>query len=63
MFLRPKFWQMHMDQIIAMDGAASTLLTIQYNLAAGTLAPFAIQRPDLQPILKKIMDFDVSLVP
>ncbi len=43
-----------------MDGAATTLITIQYNLAAGTLAPFAFKRPDLQPLLKRIMDFDVS---
>lgn len=43
-----------------MDGAATTLLTIQYNLAAGTLAPFAFKRPELQPILKKIMDLFFS---
>ncbi|EMD40441.1 hypothetical protein CERSUDRAFT_130285 [Gelatoporia subvermispora B] len=59
-FLKPKFWQLHMDQIAPMDGAATTLITIQYNLAAGTLAPFALRRPELQPLLKRIMDFDVS---
>ncbi|KAH8093147.1 hypothetical protein BXZ70DRAFT_950310 [Cristinia sonorae] len=59
-FLRPKFWQLHTDQISPMDGAATTLITIQYNLAAGTLAPFAFKRADLQPLLKQIMDFDVS---
>ena len=59
-FLRPKFWQLHTDQIAPMDGAATTLITIQYNLAAGTLAPFAFKRPERQPLLKQIMDFDVS---
>ncbi|KAJ7748804.1 acyl-CoA oxidase [Mycena maculata] len=34
--LSPKFWDMHIDPIICTDGAATTLLTIQYNLVAGT---------------------------
>ncbi|KAJ7485009.1 hypothetical protein B0H11DRAFT_1148270 [Mycena galericulata] len=59
-FLTPKFWQMHADQIAPMDGAAMTLLTIQYNLAAGTLAPHALSRPELRPLLQQIMNFDVS---
>lgn len=60
--LRPKFWQMHMDLVNPIDGGATTLLTIQYNLAAGTLAPFAFSRPELQPLLKRIMNFDVLWV-
>jgi hypothetical protein len=43
-----------------MDGAAATLLTIQFNLVAGTLVPFAMKRPELRPLLKKVLDFDVS---
>jgi acyl-CoA oxidase len=59
-FLTPKFWQMHLDPIVATDGAATTLLTIQFNLAAGTLAPYALERPELMPLLKKILNFDVK---
>ena len=59
-FLSPKFWQMHTDLINAVDVGATILLTIQYNLAAGTLAPFAFNRPELQPLLKRIINFDVS---
>lgn len=43
-----------------MDGTAATLLTTQCNLVAGTLVPHATQRPDLQPLLQQILDFDVS---
>ena len=59
-FLRPKFWQLHTDMIASIDGAVTTLLTIQYNLAAGTLAPHAFKRPELQPLLRRILNFDVS---
>ncbi|KAH8085460.1 putative acyl-CoA oxidase [Cristinia sonorae] len=59
-YLRPKFWALHTDPIAPLDGAAMTLITIQYNLAAGTLAPFAFKRPELRPLLQQIMNFDVS---
>jgi len=59
-YLRPKFWALHTDMIAPKDGAAMTLIAIQYNLAAGTLAPFAFKRPELRPLLRQIMDFDVS---
>lgn len=61
-FLTQKFRDFHMDLIAAIDGAAFTLLTIQWNLAAGTLAPFALKRPELRPLLKQIIDFEVSCV-
>ncbi|KAH8085466.1 acyl-CoA dehydrogenase NM domain-like protein [Cristinia sonorae] len=60
LYLRPKFWALHQDLITPKDGAATTLITIQYNLAAGTLAPFAAKRPELRPLLQQIMNFDVS---
>ena len=60
LFLRSKFWALHSDQICSMDGTAATLLTTQYNLVAGTLVPHATQRPELQPLLQQILDFDVS---
>src|SRR6266404_1989061 len=54
LFLSPKFWEMHTDPIACIDGAAGTLLTIQYNLCAGTLATYVEGRPDLTPLLKQV---------
>ncbi|KAI9375221.1 acyl-CoA dehydrogenase NM domain-like protein [Aspergillus egyptiacus] len=58
--LTPKFWDMHRDPIGAFDFAAHTLLTIQYNLVAGTLAPFLKDRPDLSGVMDRILYFDIS---
>ncbi|KAF7357181.1 Acyl-CoA dehydrogenase NM domain-like protein [Mycena sanguinolenta] len=58
--LSPKFWAMYMDNIAAVDIAPMALLVIQYNLAAGTIAPWAEKRPELQPIMQQILDFEVS---
>ena len=60
--LTEKFWNFHMDPIMFMDGAMASILTIQYNLAAGMLAPFAAERPELRPLMQKMLDFDVSSV-
>ncbi|KAH9019393.1 acyl-CoA dehydrogenase NM domain-like protein [Lactarius pseudohatsudake] len=60
LYLSPKFWNMHTDPIACIDGAAETLLTIQYNLCAGTLATYVKGRPDLVPLLKQVLDFEVS---
>ncbi|KAK6988896.1 acyl-CoA dehydrogenase NM domain-like protein [Favolaschia claudopus] len=55
--LSPKFWNMHTDPIICLDGAATTLLTIQYNLAVGTLGAFVSERNDLAEIVNNLMEF------
>ncbi|KAG2049697.1 acyl-CoA dehydrogenase NM domain-like protein [Suillus hirtellus] len=58
--LTQKFWDMHTDPIMGLDGAASTLLTIQYNLVAGTLAQYAATtRSDLVSLVEKILRWDV----
>ncbi|KAG1814206.1 acyl-CoA dehydrogenase NM domain-like protein [Suillus variegatus] len=58
--LTQKFWDMHTDPIMVLDGAASTLLTIQYNLVAGTLAQYAATtRPDLVSLVEDILRWDV----
>ncbi|PYH79560.1 acyl-CoA dehydrogenase NM domain-like protein [Aspergillus uvarum CBS 121591] len=44
----------------AMDGGAVTLISIQYNLFVGTVAPFAATRPDLAMIMQQAMKFDIS---
>lgn len=48
-----------MDAIMMRDMAAHILFSIQYNLVAGTIAPYALKRPDLRPVMKKILNFDV----
>lgn len=60
--MTPKFWELHTDNLVTLDGGAFTLLTIQYNLAGGTLAPFAEKRPELRLLMDRIMKFDVSYV-
>ncbi|KAJ9218775.1 hypothetical protein DTO027B5_8754 [Paecilomyces variotii] len=58
--LTPKFWQMHTDMAMGMDAAALTLVTIQYNLAAGTIAPYMKKRPDLVQLMDNILQFNYS---
>ncbi|KAJ5513631.1 Acyl-CoA dehydrogenase/oxidase [Penicillium fimorum] len=58
--ITPKFFKMHRDCLAALDGGAFTLLTIQCSLFVGTVAPLAINRLELQSILKSAMDFDIS---
>lgn len=48
-----------MDAIIIRDIVAHIIFSIQYNLVAGTIAPYALKRPDLQPVMEKILNFDV----
>ncbi|KAI0292233.1 acyl-CoA dehydrogenase NM domain-like protein [Multifurca ochricompacta] len=60
LFLSPKFWDLHTDPIASIDGAAATLLTLQYNLCAGTLATYLPHQPDLAPLLQRVLDFEVS---
>ncbi|KAF7587803.1 hypothetical protein BBP40_006684 [Aspergillus hancockii] len=60
LYLSPKFWRLQTDSIAAVDGGALTLISIQYNLFVGTVAPYAATRPELQPILQRAMKFEVS---
>ncbi|KAI0633863.1 acyl-CoA dehydrogenase NM domain-like protein [Trametes polyzona] len=55
--LSPKFWQLHSDPIVLLDGAAFTLLVIQYNLCAGTIARYASRRPELLPIVDDLLRY------
>ena len=55
--LSPKFWQLHNDPICLLDGAAFTLLTIQFNLCAGTIARYARRRPELSPLVEDFLRF------
>lgn len=62
--LNTRFWDMHADPILCIDGAATILLTIQYNLVIGMLARVVEDhdRQDLLPLLQKLLHFDVMLV-
>jgi hypothetical protein len=55
--LTPKFWKTHEDPIMTMDGAAAALFTIQYNLAAGTIATHAQGREDLAVLLDDLLKY------
>ncbi|KAJ7485867.1 acyl-CoA dehydrogenase/oxidase [Mycena latifolia] len=55
--LSPKFWDLHTDPIVCLDGAATTLIAIQYNLVAGTLGAFVSDRNDILKIVNDIIDF------
>lgn len=61
--LTPKFWKMHTDLFSVLEGGSVTLISIQYNLFVGTVAPFARSRPELGPILQRALNFDISYVP
>ncbi|RPD78499.1 acyl-CoA dehydrogenase NM domain-like protein [Lentinus tigrinus ALCF2SS1-7] len=55
--LSPKFWQLHNDPVSLLDGAAFTLLAIQFNLCAGTVARYTRRRPELIPLVKDFLRF------
>ncbi|KAI1786331.1 acyl-CoA dehydrogenase NM domain-like protein [Ganoderma leucocontextum] len=55
--LTPKFWQMHNEPAAVVDGGAITLLTIQYNLCAGTIARYSVRRPELIPLVEDLLQY------
>jgi acyl-CoA oxidase len=58
--LTPKFFAMHRDDIIIRDIGSHALLSIQHNLVAGTLAPFAKESAQVQELLDQVLAFKVS---
>lgn len=58
--MTPKFCDMHIQPMFALDAGALTLVTIQTNLFIGTLGPFAAQRPELYSVLQAAMNFEIS---
>ncbi|KAF8992115.1 acyl-CoA dehydrogenase NM domain-like protein [Cyathus striatus] len=55
--LTTKFWNLHVDPIVAFDGAAFTLITIQYNLVIGTLSKYLSKREDLWPVVEDLLNY------
>ena len=60
--LTPKFFAMHRDDIIIRDIGSHALLSIQHNLVAGTLAPFAKESTQVQQLLEDVLAFKISYV-
>jgi len=58
--LTETFWALTADHMSAVDASIIILLSIQINLAAGTLAPFVEHRPELRPLLDRMLKFDIS---
>jgi acyl-CoA oxidase len=54
-----KYWELHSDPIMPMDGAAGSLISIHYNLAVGTFARYTRGRPDVEAILHRLLTFQV----
>lgn len=55
--LSPKFWELHQDPLMALDGAAMTLTTIQVNLTTGTIARHAVHRPELVSLVEDLLAY------
>ncbi|KAL3428653.1 putative acyl-CoA oxidase [Aspergillus tetrazonus] len=58
--MSPAFWKLHIDMLTAMDGGAINLVSVQYNLFVGTVAPFAATHPELPSIIEKALRVDIS---
>ncbi|KAF5319139.1 hypothetical protein D9619_008532 [Psilocybe cf. subviscida] len=56
--LTERYWRFHSDPILILDASVATLLTIHYNLCLGTIATYLAKRPDLQPIVQKLVTFE-----
>lgn len=54
-----KYWELHSDPIMPMDGAAGSLISIHYNLAVGTFARYTKGRPDVEALLHRLLTFQV----
>ncbi|KAI0505453.1 acyl-CoA dehydrogenase/oxidase [Xylaria bambusicola] len=57
--LGPKFWEFYRHPIFCRDSAMGTALSIHWNLCIGTIGAYAHCRPDLAPLLEKLIRFDL----
>ncbi|KAF8992116.1 hypothetical protein BDQ17DRAFT_236872 [Cyathus striatus] len=55
--LTSKFWDLYVDPILAFDGAAASLLAIQYNLVLGTLSKYLWKRDDLKTLVDDLLSY------
>ncbi|KAJ7649473.1 hypothetical protein DFH06DRAFT_1193252 [Mycena polygramma] len=57
--LNQPFWDLHTDPAMAMDTGAGTLVTIQINLAAGTLVKHVRDHPTIAQLVDDVLTFRV----
>ena len=55
--LTPKFWKLHRDPILPLDAAATTLLSIQFNLCLGTISAYLRERHDLLQLATSLLEY------
>jgi hypothetical protein len=60
--LSSKFWKLHAHPVVPRMSGAFTLIGSQYNLVVGTIAPYAKRRPELLPLLQRLIAFEASYV-
>ncbi|PPQ72286.1 hypothetical protein CVT24_004675 [Panaeolus cyanescens] len=53
-----RHWKFHSDLIFGLDSSVFILLSIHYNLCLGTITKYLPNRPDLQPIVDKLLSFE-----
>ncbi|KAL0256634.1 hypothetical protein SLS55_009029 [Diplodia seriata] len=58
--LSPKFWNFHLDPIHATANNCLVLLTTHLNLCIGTLGSYLKDRPDLGPLVEKLLKFEIN---
>ncbi|OJD36606.1 acyl-dehydrogenase nm domain-like protein [Diplodia corticola] len=58
--LSPKFWHFHLDTIHAAANNCLVLLTTHLNLCIGTLGSYLKDRPDLAPLIEKLLKFEIN---
>ncbi|KAF8890391.1 acyl-CoA dehydrogenase NM domain-like protein [Infundibulicybe gibba] len=54
-----KFWDCNSDPLLIFDGGTATLLTIQYNLVAGTLSQYLPSRKDLASLMDDLLQYKI----
>ncbi|KAB2580942.1 Peroxisomal acyl-coenzyme A oxidase 1 [Lasiodiplodia theobromae] len=58
--LSPNFWNFHLDTIHAVANNCLVLLTTHLNLCVGTLGTYLKDRPDLAPLIDKLLKFETN---
>ncbi|KAH7890445.1 acyl-CoA oxidase [Phlebopus sp. FC_14] len=57
-FCSPRYWSMMTDPIMALDTAMFTILAAHVGLTIGTLSRHLRKRPDLRPLVNRLLRFD-----
>ncbi|KAG6837394.1 hypothetical protein H0H93_010012 [Arthromyces matolae] len=57
-YCSPKFWSMMMDPICSLDIAMFTIIAAHVGLTVGTLSRHLKKRPDLRPLVDRLLRFD-----